>query len=253
MLSVERIDPVTGSLKQFWELESIGNVDKGDAHMFLEEEESDRQFNKVLKFDGERYEVPLLWKGAAPPLRSNYFQAVDRLESVERQLKENPEKANAYKDASNQYVKKGYAVEVKDGDKKVSYLPHHEVSQEDKKTTKFRVVFDALAYDEHEVSLNDCILSGPGFNLILYQSYFDSEHVGSHLWLTLRRCSSRSKLTKETTTLYDIYEGIYRATIHRESTSCRDWHLLVIVVHSWPLPQFKVTRQNAENNFLMHQ
>ena len=63
--------------------------------MFLEEEESVRQFNKVLKFDGERYEVPLLWKGAAPPLRSNYFQAVNRLESVERQIKENPEKANA--------------------------------------------------------------------------------------------------------------------------------------------------------------
>ena len=29
----------------------------------------------------------------------------------------------------------------------------------DKKTTKCRV--DASAYDEHEVTLNDCILSGP--------------------------------------------------------------------------------------------
>ena len=83
-------------------------------------------------------------------------------------------------------------MEVKDGDKKVRYLPHHAVSREEKKTTKCRVIFDALAYDEHEVSLNDCILSGPGFNLILYQSYFDSERGGSHLWLTLRRCSSRS-------------------------------------------------------------
>ena len=150
MLSVERIDPVTNSLKQFWELESIGIVDKGDAHMSLEEEEPVRQFNKVLKFDGERYEVPLLWKGAAPPLRSNFFQAVNRLKSVERQRKENPEEANAYKDASNQYVEKGYAVEVKDGDKKVRYLPCHAVSREDKKTTKCRVVFGASAYDEHE-------------------------------------------------------------------------------------------------------
>ena len=141
MLSVERIDPVTDSLKQFWQLESIGIVDKGDAHTSLEEEESVRQFNKVLRFDGECYEVPLLWKGAAPPLRSNYFQAVNRLESVERQLKENPQKANAYKDASNQYVEKGYAVEVKDGDNTFRYLPHHAVSREDKKTTKCRVVF----------------------------------------------------------------------------------------------------------------
>ena len=47
--------------------------------MSLEEEESVRQFNKGLKFDGECYEVPLLRKGDAPPLRSNYLQAVKRL------------------------------------------------------------------------------------------------------------------------------------------------------------------------------
>ena len=38
MLSTVRIDPVTDSLKQFWELESTGIIDKGDAHMSLEEE-----------------------------------------------------------------------------------------------------------------------------------------------------------------------------------------------------------------------
>ena len=80
MFSVVRTDPVTDSLKQFWELESIGIVDKGDAHMPLEEKESVRQFNEGLKFDGERYEVPLLWKGDAPPLRSNSLQAIKRLE-----------------------------------------------------------------------------------------------------------------------------------------------------------------------------
>ncbi|XP_068726558.1 uncharacterized protein [Montipora capricornis] len=62
MLSTVRIDPVTDSLKQFWELESIGIADKGDPHMTLEEEESVRQFNEGLKFDGERYEVPLKGK-----------------------------------------------------------------------------------------------------------------------------------------------------------------------------------------------
>ncbi|XP_068739657.1 uncharacterized protein [Montipora capricornis] len=164
MLSTVRIDPVTDTLKQFGELESIGIVDKGDAHMSLEEEESVRHFNEGLKFDGERYEVPLLWKSDAPPLKSNYLQAVKRLEGVERQLRRNAERANAYKDAINQYVEKGFAVEVKeaaDGNEKIRYLPHHAVFREDKKTTKCRVVFDASASDEHEVSLNDCILSGP--------------------------------------------------------------------------------------------
>ena len=166
MLSTVRIDPVTDSLKQFWELESIGIVDKGDAHMSLEGEESVKHFNEGLKFDGERYEVPLLWKRDAPPLKSNYLQTVKRLEGVERQLRRNAEKANAYKADINQYVEKGFAVEVKeaaDGNEKVRYLPHHAVFREDKKTTKCRVVFDASAYNEHEVSLNNCILSGPAF------------------------------------------------------------------------------------------
>ncbi|PFX21317.1 hypothetical protein AWC38_SpisGene14196 [Stylophora pistillata] len=128
MLSMVRIDPVTDSLLQFWELESIGIVNKGDAPMSLGGEKSVRQFNKELKFDG------------------------------------NPERANALEDAINKYVEKEFAAEVKeavDGNEKVRYLPHHGVFEEDKKTTKCLVVFDAATYDEDEVSLNDCILLGP--------------------------------------------------------------------------------------------
>ena len=69
---------------------------------------------------------------------------------MERQLRRNAERANAYKDAINQYVEKGFAVEVKEacnGVEKVRYLPHHAVFREDKKTTKCRVVFHASAYD----------------------------------------------------------------------------------------------------------
>ncbi|XP_022800794.1 uncharacterized protein LOC111338561 [Stylophora pistillata] len=97
MLSTVCIDPVTDSLKQFWELESIAIVDKRNAPMSLEEEESVRQFNEGLTFDGKRYEVPLLWKSDALPLKSNYLQVVKRLESVERQVRRNPERAIAYR------------------------------------------------------------------------------------------------------------------------------------------------------------
>jgi len=166
MLSTVRIDSVTASLKQFWELESIEIVHKNDAFMSVEEEDAVRQFNGGLKFYGERYVVPLLWKRDTPGLNSNYNQAVKRLKSVERQLRRNPEKAEAYKSVINQYVEKGYAEEVKETDdqsKKVRYLPHHAVFREDKRTTKCRVVFDASAREDQDASLNDCILSGPAF------------------------------------------------------------------------------------------
>ena len=132
--------------------------------MSVEEDDAVRQLNGGLKFDCERYVVPLLWKRDTPDLHSNYSQAVKRLESVERQLRRNPEKAEAYKSAINQYVEKGYAEEVKETDdqgKKVRYVPHHAVFREDKRTRKCRVVFDASAREQQDASLNDCILCGP--------------------------------------------------------------------------------------------
>ena len=75
--------------------------------MSVEEEDAVRQFNGLLKFDGERYVVSLLWKRDTPNLHFNYDQAVKRLESVERQFRRNPEKAKASKSAINQYVEKG--------------------------------------------------------------------------------------------------------------------------------------------------
>ena len=54
MLTTVRIDPVTATLKHFWELESIEIVDKDDVYMPMEEEDA-RKLNGGLKFDGERY------------------------------------------------------------------------------------------------------------------------------------------------------------------------------------------------------
>ena len=106
MLSTICIDPVTACLKQFWELESMGIAVKEDSCMSLEEEDAIYQFNKGVKFDGERYMVSLLWKRDAPELKSNYDQAVKRLASVEKQLKRNLLRAEANKNAINQYVEK---------------------------------------------------------------------------------------------------------------------------------------------------
>ena len=38
-------------------------------------------------------------------------------------------------------------------------------------------------------------------------------------------------------------------TNHQEYTSYRDWHLVLIVVHSWPLPRLKAMRKQCSEEF----
>ncbi|XP_068728870.1 uncharacterized protein [Montipora capricornis] len=132
--------------------------------MSQEEECAVADFNRGLNFDGHNYEVRLPWKRDPPKLESNYAQALRRLESVERKLRQDPVKAKAYKTAINEYVEKGFAEEVpdqSDDNGTVRYLPHHAVFRDDKRTTKCRIVFDASAREGGDASLNDCILPGP--------------------------------------------------------------------------------------------
>ena len=156
MLTVVENRGVNETLKRFWELESIGIAEIENPVMSQEEERAVADFNRGLNFDGHNYEVRLPWKRDPPKLESNYVQALRRLESVQRKLRQDPVKAKAYKAAINEYVEKGFAEEVpdqSDDNRTVRYLPHHAVFRDDKRTTKCRIVFDA--------SLNDCILPGP--------------------------------------------------------------------------------------------
>ena len=130
MLAMVENNEVTASLRRFWVLESIGITENVNPTMSQEEELAVNDFNDGLNFDGKNYEDRLPWKRDHPKLENNYTQAVKRLESIERKLKRDPEKAEAYTTAINQYVEKGFAEEVADltsGDGRVRYLPHHAV------------------------------------------------------------------------------------------------------------------------------
>ena len=50
----------------------------------------------------------------------------------------------------------------------VTYLPHREVTREDKTSTKLRVVFDASAKSRENGSLNDVLYKGPCLTPLLY-------------------------------------------------------------------------------------
>ena len=105
-----------------------------------------------------------------------------RLESIERRLKRDLVKAEAYSTAINQHVEKGFAEVSEQGNEDgiVRYLPHHTVFCADKRTTKCRIVFDASAQEEGGVSLNDCVLPGPALqpNLASVLIHFRTHRIG---------------------------------------------------------------------------
>ena len=183
MFSTVDVKEATMSLKHFWDLESIGIVDKGQTKS-MEEIDATALFKEGLSYDGQRYQVSIPWKRNHPELKDNYHQAVQRLKSIENSLKRDEIKQQDYSEAITQYVREGFAEEVKSEnihqtENKVRYLPHHAVYRRDKTTTKTRIVFDASAKVGHGPSLNDCILQGPALqpNLVSVLIRFRSHPV----------------------------------------------------------------------------
>ena len=82
-------------------------------------------------------------------------------------LQQNPEIMREYDLVIRDQISKGIVEVVSkpdqlDGDK-LHYFPHHAVICQDKETTKLRIVYDASA-KESDLSLNDCLHTGPKFD-----------------------------------------------------------------------------------------
>ena len=102
-------------------------------------------------------------------MRNNYASAKQRLDSLIRRLKKDPVRKQAYKQAVLDLIDQRVVETV---DKKslvamdpartdIYYLPHRDVFDPLRDTTKLRVVFDASATTGTGKSLNDCLLLGP--------------------------------------------------------------------------------------------
>ena len=98
------------------------------------------------KLDG-RYEIGLPWKKDPAKLPNNFYLAKQRLESLERSLLRNPDKATRYSNAIREYETNGWArklseAEIKNTEGPVYDLPHHGVYRPDKRSTPLRIIFD---------------------------------------------------------------------------------------------------------------
>ena len=119
--------------------------------------------NEKTTFVNGRYSMPLLFKPDAKVFRNNYEIALRRFLNLERRLDKSPELRQKYSEAIQVYLDK-YAELVPSAEfaeKECCYLPHSAVIQENRQTTKVRVVHDASAKGLDGFSINDCLMSGP--------------------------------------------------------------------------------------------
>ena len=149
-------------IKSFWNLESIGIVEKDPENVnpVLQE------FEKSVSMVDGRYEVALPWRpGAASRLQNNVRLAAIRLRHLDKRLAQNLDLKVRYDTVIHDMLVAGIVEEVSVEDLKgigpVFYMPHRPVVRETAVSTKVRPVFDASAKGYNGVSLNDCMEVGP--------------------------------------------------------------------------------------------
>jgi hypothetical protein len=159
--SIDSVLSTKPNLEDFWQLESIGILDKfsnsGDDIAMS-------QFRETVKFEDGRYQVTWPWINELPDLPDNRKLAIGRLKSCVSKLKNKPSLMEKYDSVIKEQLREGIIekAEKSKPDGVVHYLPHHAVVTPQKTTTKLRVVYDASAKTSTEnKSLNQCLYRGP--------------------------------------------------------------------------------------------
>jgi glycerol-3-phosphate cytidylyltransferase-like family protein len=149
-------------LRQFWELESMGIKHEDTPVLTPDEARATKFAEETLHKQDNRYEIGIPWKVNEPIFKSNYDQALSRLQSLERSLlKKGSDIGSSYNSIIEEYVEKGYVKKVpRTAEEDQWYLPHFPVIRNDKTTSKVRIVFDAAAKHDGKC-LNDAVLPGP--------------------------------------------------------------------------------------------
>ena len=109
---------------------------------------NDRYAMQILEesqqYKDGHYQVGLLWLPGAPNLKSNYQQALQRLQTLKQQMQKDGKFCNTYTSTMENYIAKGYARPLTNQEKcrdaeNCWYFPHHAVFHP-RKPNKIRVV-----------------------------------------------------------------------------------------------------------------
>ncbi|UYV84151.1 hypothetical protein LAZ67_X001338, partial [Cordylochernes scorpioides] len=152
------------SVDYLWDLETIGIKDPRENLTKLEEDKIVHQhfLNTVHQLEDGRFCVGLPWLGNQEGIPSNRHIAERRLFNTTRKLRAKCI-FSEYDRVFQEWLAEGVIEKVspEDLNRNCHYLPHHPVVKANSNTTKIRPVFDASCKDKGNLSLNDCLASGP--------------------------------------------------------------------------------------------
>ncbi|UYV63687.1 hypothetical protein LAZ67_2005306 [Cordylochernes scorpioides] len=152
------------SVDDLWDLETIGIKDSMENLTKLEEDKIVHQhfLNSVHQLEDRRFCVGLPWMGNQKGIPSNCHIAKRRLFNTTRTLRVKCI-FSEYDRVFQEWVTEGVIEEVspEDLNRKCHYLHHYPVVKDNGNTIKIRPVFDASCKDKGNLSLNDCLASGP--------------------------------------------------------------------------------------------
>ena len=157
-------DKIANQLSKWWDIESYTSNCDVSGHS-KEEQRAIKTLEQTTRFNGERYEVGLLWREDEVKLPNNFYSAMGQLKSLERRLQKDETIRKRYQETIDTDVNAGYVRKVDQAelnetrDKLQWYLPHHPFMNPHK-PEKVRRVCNAAAKFQG-VALNDKPLPGP--------------------------------------------------------------------------------------------
>ena len=148
------------SLRDFWELESLGIVDMPEKSVVSP------SFVPSILFSGNRYSVSLPWKDDHGEVPNHLTLCESRLRGLLNRLRTTPDLLFEYDKIIRDQLECGVVEVVEPHQpgifKNVHYLPHHGVVRQSSETTKLRIIYNGSARAfNNESSLNDCLETDP--------------------------------------------------------------------------------------------